>query len=106
MDEHPKASVQQESLEMLRGEMDQLNRQIAQLFEVRMQLSARIARAKEQVGKPIRDAAREELILTQMAELVPQYANGVRELFQLLFSLSRQEQTRIKAMHINANADE
>ncbi|MDY3051618.1 MAG: chorismate mutase [Ndongobacter sp.] len=106
MDERPKAPAQQESLEMLREEMDQLNRQLAQLFEARMMLSARIAHAKGQTGKPIRDAAREELILTQMADLVPQYADGVRALFQLLFSLSRKEQTRINTMYIKANADE
>ncbi|HEX3030579.1 MAG TPA: chorismate mutase, partial [Clostridia bacterium] len=47
-------------LQESRKKIDEVDRQIVELFETRMKLAIEVAEYKRSVGKPVYDAAREE----------------------------------------------
>jgi len=71
-------------LATLREQINEVNGQILQLFERRMQISAGIAQAKRAMGKPVFDPARERAILAKVRE---DATEGMESYATMLFSL-------------------
>ena len=74
-----------DELEQARREIDQVDAQLAALFERRMQAVMQVARYKKAHGLPIHDPAREELVLAKSAQRIqdpalrPYYLDHVRK---------------------------
>lgn len=81
----------------IRGELDQVDREIVYLFEKRMALAAQVAHYKIGAGLPVLDASREEAVLASRSAMLedPRFTQDVRTLFECLMALSRGEQERI-----------
>lgn len=77
-----------------RKKIDEIDRQMVELFEHRMNLAMDIADYKKSVGKPIYDAAREEEKLTSLMALTQNEFNkkAVNDLFKQMMSMSRRLQ--------------
>lgn len=77
-----------------RLKIDEVDRQMVELFEQRMQLAMDIADYKRSVGKPIYDAAREEEKLAALMNLTKNEFNkkAVVDLFKQIMSMSRRLQ--------------
>lgn len=84
-------------LQTLRGELDQLDTQIVELFEKRMDICREVAAYKIANGMAVLDASRESQVLDSRAAKAQDqhYAPAVRELFTCLMALSRAEQQRM-----------
>lgn len=80
----------------LRVEMDGIDRGLTELFQRRMELSARIARYKAEKGLAVTDPKREEEKLQAVSELVaPEFSEDVQTLYRLLIELSKGYQNRL-----------
>lgn len=77
-----------------RTKIDEIDRQIVELFEKRMELALLIADYKKSVGKPVFDAAREEEKLTALGLLTKNEFNrkAISDLFKQIMSMSRRLQ--------------
>lgn len=82
----------------LRGQIDQIDDQIVNLFCQRMDVAAKIAEFKKNNNMPIHVPAREREKLVDVAEKAgPEMANYTRVLYSMLFELSRSYQSRQNA---------
>ena len=82
-------------LQSLRTRIDEIDERLIELFEARMAISADIARYKRSNNLLIYDPFREQEKLEQLAiQSKSEYAEYARELYTLIFSLSRREQER------------
>lgn len=83
-------------LEMLRKEIDEIDRQIVRLFEARMETAGRIADAKRKISKPIYDENRENQVLVKNADrLVHQeWREELQAVYRELMKQSREIQKR------------
>lgn len=83
----------------LRGQIDEIDREIVRLFEKRMDVSRQVAEYKIANGKKILDRARELEKLENLGSLAHTDFNrhGVRELFQQIMSMSRKLQYQMLA---------
>ena len=82
-------------LKELRGQIDEIDDKLVQLFSKRMEVSAQIADYKKANGLPIYVPAREREILQEVAEKAgPDMANYTRVLYSMLFELSRSYQKK------------
>lgn len=81
----------------IRGELDQVDREIVALFEKRMALAAQVAQYKMNAGLPVLDRSREESVLQSRTNMLQdaRLAEDVRELFECLMAQSRREQERL-----------
>jgi chorismate mutase / prephenate dehydratase len=77
-----------------RKKIDEIDRQMVELFEKRMELAIDIAAYKKSVGKPIFDAAREEEKLAALKKLTGNEFNqkAITDLFKQIMSMSRRLQ--------------
>lgn len=84
-------------LEQLRGELDEIDRELVGLFLKRMGVSRDVARVKAAMGKNVLDASRERQVLESRAALASsaEDAQDVRELFTEIMRLSRGAQERL-----------
>ena len=83
-------------LQDLRSRIDIIDDELIRLFERRMDVSAEIARCKKRHNIPVRDSAREQEILGQIAGKVSEgRESSIAALYSLLFELSRTEQNKI-----------
>lgn len=83
-------------IEVLRKQINDINRQMLDLFNRRMEVSADIARYKEQHGLPILDEKREAEILRTIAENANEnYRFETAEMFRTLMNLSKMYQLNI-----------
>lgn len=83
-------------LSELREKIDVIDRQIIELMERRMDISAQVAEYKRLRGLPVLDAAREQAKLEQMAGLCrPETAEYIQRLYREIFSISRDCQQRL-----------
>lgn len=82
------------SLEELRIQLDDIDEQIIRLYEKRMEACEEVADYKAKTGKKVYDKTRElqKLAAAQGQLANKSYETGVRELFQLLMSVSRKLQ--------------
>lgn len=81
-------------LSVSRKQIDEIDRQIVELFEKRMDVAERVARYKQETGKPVFDKEREEEKLTKLCAMSHGEFNGraVKELFGQIMSISRKYQ--------------
>ncbi len=87
--------MDEKSLDVLRSEIDQIDDAILRLFLKRMDTVAAVADYKARHAVPVLDTGREERILARVEQNAGDtYAKDARELFCLLFQLSRNAQNR------------
>lgn len=82
---------------VLRDEIDEIDRQMVELFEKRMEICAEVAGYKIQTGKKVLDRDRELSKLKALGELAHSEFNrhGVTELFQQVMAMSRKLQYQL-----------
>ena len=82
------------SLEELREQLDKIDDKIAELYEERMEVCARVGEYKIQAGRKVFDRQREKEKLADVASRVKGEFNrkGIQELYQQLMSMSRKLQ--------------
>ena len=76
-----------------RAKIDEVDAQIAELFNERQKLSTEIARLKKENNIPTLDLAREEVVMKRAEERCGVYG---RDLFRLLMDLSKKEQAKYR----------
>jgi len=83
-------------LEELRRRLDETDRALVRAFEERMELSLRVAECKRAAALPVRDAAREEQVLSSRAAMLTdaRWADQTRALYRTLMALSREAQEK------------
>ena len=83
-------------LEMLRKDIDEADKAMAELFEKRMKTAEQIARYKRENGIPVRDEKREEALIERNSALIgddavrPYYAQFIRETIELSCAYQRE----------------
>lgn len=84
-------------LSELREQIDKVDREIAALYEERMEISRRIAEYKIANGRKVFDKVREKQKIEQVKGLVHNEFNryGIQELFEHLMAMSRKLQYRL-----------
>lgn len=77
-----------------RKKIDEIDRQMVELFQMRMGVSVEVAKYKQQTGKKIYDKARENEVLEKLGELADGEFNkcSVQELYTQIMSISRKLQ--------------
>lgn len=92
--EKVESGTEPRDLSLIRKELDELDRQLVELFERRMVLSDQVARYKMATGKPVRDLTREQEKLDRMEALADTPFNklGMRELTRQIMAISRKRQ--------------
>ena len=82
-------------LKELRGQIDEIDEQLVELFAKRMDVAAAIGDYKKENGLPVFVPAREREKLKDVAEKAgPEMANYTRVLYSMLFELSRSYQSK------------
>ena len=82
-------------LKELRGQIDEIDDQLVELFAKRMDVAAAIGDYKKENGLPVFVPAREREKLKDVAEKAgPEMANYTRVLYSMLFELSRSYQSK------------
>lgn len=81
-------------LSVSRKQIDEIDRQMVELFEKRMEVAEKVAMYKLETGKPVFDKEREEEKLQKLSSLSHGEFNGraVTELFSQIMSISRKYQ--------------
>lgn len=84
------------SLQELREKIDEIDNDLIDLFQRRMDLSAEVAHYKQQHNLPVYDPAREREVLDKLSRKVKEgRESSIVSLYSLLFELSRAEQEKI-----------
>lgn len=85
----------------IRGEIDEIDSRIVELYEKRMQLSSDVAEYKICTGKPVFDKERESSKLAVLEGMAGSdfTKNGIRELFEQIMSMSRKKQYQLLTSH-------
>lgn len=85
----------------IRGKLDEVDRQIVELYEKRMELCSKVAEYKIETGKKVFDKQREMEKLTKVKSLTHNEFNshGIEELFEQIMSMSRKLQYKMLAEH-------
>ncbi len=82
-----------EDLQSLRGQIDQIDRQMVELFRQRMDVTRRVGLYKAEHGLPVLDQERERQVLLEKGELAGEELRpAVTTLFQTIMALSRRQQ--------------
>ena len=82
-----------EDLQSLRAQIDQIDRQIAQLFCQRMAVTRQVGEYKAAHCLPVLDVAREKQVLAAKAALVgDELRADITTLFETIMALSRRQQ--------------
>lgn len=85
-----------QSLDTLRKRIDEVDRQLVELFKERMAISAGVARYKQEKGLPVLDAGRERDKLMRISELAGEdFADYSRVLYSTIMALSRSYQEKL-----------
>ena len=83
-------------LNNIREHLDSIDHEITRLLVERMDTVAEVAASKKATGKAIRDHARERAIINRVTEQAGDtYAPYVKDLYKLIFELSRNYQSKI-----------
>ena len=82
------------TLEECRQEIDRIDREMARLFEQRMQTVAQVIESKKSVGMPILDSAREAAVIEKNSAYIQdaQLLDYYRRFIQAQMDLSREYQ--------------
>ena len=82
----------------IRAEIDNIDRELARLFQRRLEIVGQVAASKLERGAPVSDPARERDILSRVTAAVgPEYENGARLFFSTLFGISKARQRTMLA---------
>lgn len=86
--------VEKVDLQQVRKDLDEVDKQIVELYQKRMSLSTKVAESKIQSNRPVRDLVREQQKLESVKALVKSTGDkeNVEELFRMLMSASRKYQ--------------
>ena len=80
-----------------RKQINEIDAQLVDLFEARMEVSKNIAAYKKQAGLPTRDEKREKEILEKHSkEVKPELSIYIYEFFEKLMQLSRDYQNSVR----------
>lgn len=92
-----------DNLKQLRDRLDEIDRQIAGLYEKRMEICHEVGEIKSKIKKPVYDKIRELEKLHQVKELMKNenYKLGVEELYSQLLTQSRKLQYQIMVQEGN-----
>lgn len=91
-------------LQECRKQLDQIDRNIIELFEERMKICGYVADSKIETGKPVYDSEREKQKISAARDLAHGEFNkmAVAELFQQMMTISRRYQYQLLAEHDKA----
>ena len=83
-------------LDEYRVEIDEIDREIVQLFEKRMKTVLNVASYKKENGMEVLQSNREEVVLQKAVDNLKdkKYEDDIREVFELLMKLSRNSQKK------------
>ena len=83
-------------LDEYRVEIDEIDREIVQLFEKRMKTVLKVASYKKENGMEVLQSNREEVVLQKAVDNLKdkKYEDDIREVFELLMKLSRNSQKK------------
>ena len=86
-----------ESLQELRGQLDEIDTQIVELYQKRMDVCSKVGEYKVSTGKKVFDKQREIEKLAAVTENVENefYKKGLKELYEQLMSMSRKLQYQL-----------
>lgn len=86
-----------DELEVLRGQINEIDRQMVELYEKRMDVCRRVGEYKQAHGLPVLDTEREKQVLQSKAALVhePALRPGVTALFEQIMAQSRRLQSHL-----------
>jgi len=84
-------------LEEYRRQLNAIDDQVVSLFTRRMEIVTEIALWKQKQGMPVLDRSREESILQRLAALHPEQEENIRRLYEAMFEISREAQSRLLA---------
>lgn len=83
-------------LSELRQRIDSIDKELVKLFTERMGVSAQVAEAKRQTGKPVFDPSRERAIVNNLTQnLDDEMAGYVSVLYNSIFEISRARQNKL-----------
>lgn len=83
-------------LNLIRGEIDKIDEQLAALYERRTQLASEVAKYKKEHDMPVLQKGREDQILEKVGSAVsPELKNGAQLLFTTLMDLSKCRQQQL-----------
>ena len=78
------------NLEELRQEIDQIDRQMVELFKARMETVGRVSAYKKEQGLPVYDADRERVLLNKIADQAGEvFADYAQTVYRAILSTSR-----------------
>ena len=76
-------------IQELRKRIDEIDRQMVELYGKRMETAAQIGAYKRERGLPVLDTERERELLNKVGDQAgPEYGNGIRALFSMLMASS------------------
>ena len=83
-------------LDEYRIEIDEIDRELVQLFEKRMETVLKVANYKKENGMEVLQSSREEVVLQKAVDNLndKEYENDIRKVFELLMRLSRESQKK------------
>lgn len=82
-------------LSEIRGQIDEIDRQLAALLRERMGLSENVARAKKNSGQPVLNRQREQEVLAQVGSRCAPYGSQGQMVYQTIFEVSRDLQHQL-----------
>lgn len=83
-------------LERIRQQIDEIDKELVELLEKRMDLVNQVAAYKKKTGKAVLDTGREETVLANVAAQVnnPDYRSTIRATFRDIMAQSRTYQQK------------
>ncbi len=84
-------------LDLLRGAIDEVDRQIVYLFERRMEITQKVGEFKKRNGMPVLDSGRERDVLKKKVEWLhnPKLKTDVTALYETIMAISRNQQRKL-----------
>jgi chorismate mutase/prephenate dehydratase len=84
-------------LDLLRGAIDEVDRQIVYLFERRMEITQKVGEFKKRNDMPVLDAGRERDVLKKKVEWLhnPKLKTDVTALYETIMAISRNQQRKL-----------
>lgn len=85
------------NLGKIRDEIDEIDRELVRLFEIRMDTVIKVAKYKEKNNQPVLDKSRESLVIDKAKSFLndKHYDKAVEEFFENLMAISRRLQAQL-----------
>lgn len=90
----------EERLLELRNELDEIDEDICQLIEERLDLCLQIGREKRSMGAPVFDPAREDEVLSLASSKCPKYPSAARDVLRTLIDHSKANQLKLLNIYL------